>query len=159
LFISVEDFLGQICDLERQDRNMDSSLQDPGALALAPLEILEEAPVNLYILLAGGLQFIDKPFFVQCPGVSLEDRKTSSKWLPHFVERLRLVERRSRTVASCIKRVYASRGGPHVVTDLDAVIIVPQHVVDRAAQVVKQPHSVNPDKKKDQQRRKQPESQ
>src|SRR6516165_2683147 len=87
--------------------------------------------IDLYILLAGCLEVRDQLSLLIRFRVSLQNREFRVKGTGDFLERSRLVIRRSRTIASRIKSIHASSGCPHVMTNSDTVVVVLQDMIDR----------------------------
>ena len=55
--------------------------------------------------------------------------------------------------ASRIERVDARGRCPHIVADLDAVVVVTQNLVHRPPKIVEEPNPVDPDQKENNQSR------
>ena len=56
-----------------------------------------------------------------------------------------------------LKSIYPGRRRPHIVADFDAIVVIPQNIVHRAAKIVEKPDPVNADQKQDDQGRSQAE--
>src|ERR1700761_9191836 len=75
-----------------------------------------------------------------------------------FIQRLGLIKGRIRALTTGIECIHPGSRGPHVVADLDAVVVVPQDLIDRTPKIAEKPDPVNPNQEENDESRQQAQS-